>query len=211
MCTICARRYLSMARNNQHTAILSPTKAYERNLICSFIANSSMQNFCRSRFCCLFIFVRLSLSFSFCFLFLSMAGNVSWPMHEPFDGGKKENSSFSSIKWNRRFISCLSVNQDNVLVWVKFVTTPRQELPWIINCHSRFETILLRTETDTHNCLYKPERKWNFEISWITSGRKEEITILFRVSERKSRQRFSLGHIRHDTEAKTSLNYKLPQ
>lgn len=156
-------------------------------------------------------FCLLVLSFSFCFLLSSMTGNVSWPMHESFDGGKKENSSFSSIKWNRRFISCLSLNQDKVLVWVKFVTTPRQELPWIINCHNRFEIISLRTETNTHNCLYKSERTWNFEISWITSGRKEEITILFRLSERKSRQRFSLGHIRHDTEAKTSLNYKSPQ
>ena len=210
MCRICARRYMSMVRNNQYTAILSHPKVYERNLICSFIANSSMQNFCRSRFL-VFYFCSLVFVFQFLFFVFIHGWNVSWPMREAFDGGKKENSSFSSIKWNRRFISCLSVNQDNVLVWVKFVTTPRQELPWIINCHSRFETILPRIETDTHNCLYKPERKWNFEISWITSGRKEEITILFCVSERKSRQRFSLGHIRHDTEAKTSLNYKLPQ
>ena len=27
--------------------------------------------------------------------------------------------------------ACLGVNQDSVLIWVKFVTTPRQELPCI--------------------------------------------------------------------------------
>ena len=29
MCTICAGRYLSMVRNNQYTAILSPAEVYE--------------------------------------------------------------------------------------------------------------------------------------------------------------------------------------
>ena len=100
----------------------------------------------------------------------------------------------------------LSVNRDNVLVWVIFVTTPRQKLPWIINYHNRFKIIFLRTKISTHNCLYESERTWNFEISKITSGRREEITVLFRVSESKLRQRFSLCHIRHDTEARTSRN-----
>ena len=104
------------------------------------------------------------------------------------------------------YFACLSVNRDNVLVWVKFVTTPRQKLPWIINHHSRFKIIFLRTEISTHNCLYKSDRTWDFEISKITSGRREEITVLFRVSESKLRQRFSLCHIRHDTEARTSRN-----
>lgn len=104
------------------------------------------------------------------------------------------------------YFACLSVNRDNVLVWVIFVTTPRQKLPWIINHHSRFKIIFLRTEISTHNCLYKSDRTWDFEISKITSGRREEITVLFRVSESKLRQRFSLCHIRHDTEARTSLN-----
>ena len=60
---------MSMVRNNQYTAILSHPKVYERNLICSFIANSSMQNFCRSRFLVfLFLFACLCLSiFVFCF------------------------------------------------------------------------------------------------------------------------------------------------
>ena len=104
------------------------------------------------------------------------------------------------------YFACLSVNRDNVLVWVIFVTTPRQKLPWIINHHSRFKIIFLRTEISTHNCLYKSDRTWDFEISKITSGRREEITVLFRVSESKLRQRFSLCHIRHDAEARTSLN-----
>lgn len=104
------------------------------------------------------------------------------------------------------YFACLSVNRDNVLVWVIFVTTPRQKLPWIINHHSRFKIIFLRTEISTHNCLYKSDRTWDFEIWKITSGRREEITVLFRVSESKLRQRFSLCHIRHDTEARTSLN-----
>ena len=104
------------------------------------------------------------------------------------------------------YFACLSVNRDNVLVWVIFVTTPRQKLPWIINYHNRFKIIFLRTKISTHNCLYESERMWNFEISKITSGRREEITVLFRVSESKLRQRFSLCHIRHDTEARTSRN-----
>ena len=104
------------------------------------------------------------------------------------------------------YFACLSVNRDNVLVWVIFVTTPRQKLPWIINHHSRFKIIFLRTEISTHNCLYKSDRTWDFEISKITSGRREEITVLFRVSESKLRQRFSLCHIRYDTEARTSRN-----
>ena len=104
------------------------------------------------------------------------------------------------------YFASLSVNRDNVLVWVIFVTTPRQKLPWIINYHNRFKIIFLCTKISTHNCLYESERTWNFEISKITSGRREEITVLFRVSESKLRQRFSLCHIRHDTEARTSLN-----
>ena len=104
------------------------------------------------------------------------------------------------------YFACLSVNRDNVLVWVIFVTTPRQKLPWIINYHNRFKIIFLCTKISTHNCLYESERTWNFEISKITSGRREEITVLFRVSESKLRQRFSLCHIRHDTEARTSRN-----
>ena len=104
------------------------------------------------------------------------------------------------------YFASLSVNRDKVLVWVIFVTTPRQKLPWIINYHSRFKIIFLRTEIGTHNCLYKSDRTWDFEISKITSGRREEITVLFRVSESKLRQRFSLCHIRHDTEARTSRN-----
>ena len=104
------------------------------------------------------------------------------------------------------YFASLSVNRDNVLVWVIFVTTPRQKLPWIINYHNRFKIIFLRTKISTHNCLYESERMWNFEISKITSGRREEITVLFRVSESKLRQRFSLCHIRHDTEARTSRN-----
>ena len=104
------------------------------------------------------------------------------------------------------YFASLSVNRDNVLVWVIFVTTPRQKLPWIINHHSRFKIIFLRIEISTHNCLYKSDRTWDFEISKITSGRREEITVLFRVSESKLRQRFSLCHIRHDTEARTSRN-----
>ena len=104
------------------------------------------------------------------------------------------------------YFASLSVNRDNVLVWVIFVTTPRQKLPWIINYHNRFKIIFLCTKISTHNCLYESERTWNFEISKITSGRREEITVLFRVSESKLRQRFSLCHIRHDTEARTSRN-----
>ena len=104
------------------------------------------------------------------------------------------------------YFASLSVNRDNVLVWVIFVTTPRQKLPWITNYHNRFKIIFLRTKISTHNCLYESERTWNFEISKITSGRREEITVLFRVSESKLRQRFSLCHIRHDTEARTSRN-----
>ena len=104
------------------------------------------------------------------------------------------------------YFASLSVNRDNVLVWVIFVTTPRQKLPWIINYHNRFKIIFLRTKISTHNCLYESERTWNFEISKITFGRREEITVLFRVSESKLRQRFSLCHIRHDTEARTSRN-----
>ena len=104
------------------------------------------------------------------------------------------------------YCASLSVNRDNVLVWVIFVTTPRQKLPWIINYHNRFKIIFLCTKISTHNCLYESERTWNFEISKITSGRKEEITVLFRVSESKLSQRFSLCHIRHDTEARTSRN-----
>ena len=104
------------------------------------------------------------------------------------------------------YFASLSVNRDNVLVWVIFVTTPRQKLPWIINYHNRFKKFFLCTKISTHNCLYESERTWNFEISKITSGRREEITVLFRVSESKLRQRFSLCHIRHDTEARTSRN-----
>ena len=104
------------------------------------------------------------------------------------------------------YFASLSVNRDNVLVWVIFVTTPRQKLPWITNYHNRFKIIFLRTKISTHNCLYESERTWNFEISKITSGRREEITVLFRVSESKLRQRFSLCHIRHDSEARTSRN-----
>ena len=104
------------------------------------------------------------------------------------------------------YFASLSVNRDNVLVWVIFITTPRQKLPWIINYHNRFKIIFLHTKISTHNCLYESERTWNLEISKITSGRRDEITVLFRVSESKLRQRFSLCHIRHDTEARTSRN-----